>query len=501
MDSLPAPSLPPRHPTIDDPGRGRGAEDLGTRFRTSGGPTRINVAWHALMEANQRLVLAAEVSGEQWQRITGIGVGTVVRSPVPLHWRIPLFGVRLVALTARALAVHQMVQHGTEAVALVHENYRGAEGAVQRLVQLAMHLSETSLMLEHLLDPEGDKGLVKDWAGSLVVLAGGQAISLGEFYMARKVRGFGPGVALMKTLADHYGLAAYEMGHHGLRLGEQTGSSVHTGDGTYTTYFDEVAEVGSDGDIAVTVVTGDDGEKTYMVHLPGLALDLEDLNREEGRGYLGLVDAVGNDSSQLAEVVEEALTAAGAAEGDTIALSGYSMGGIAAVNLSQNTRLRKKFDLRAIATVGAPGQNRTIPPGTSAVHFQDGRDPVTNILGEAHQETAERLTVHYEHHDPDNGSDGLFGGAHDMGHHQEVIEELERNQEEHLSSEEQGVMDEFAELYEGEAETLIFTTGWEERETPDAETPGEEVFEGKDLDELVEESTAGLDGKEPRSPF
>lgn len=496
MDTVPAPSLPPSRPTLDDPGRGRGGEDLGTRYRTSGGPTRINAVWQTLVAANQRLVLASDVSGQQWQRLAGIGVGAAVRSPVPLHWRIPLFGVRLVALVARALATHQMIQRGTDALTLAHENYRAAEGAVQRLVQLAMHLSETSLMLEHLIDAQGDKDLVKDWAGSLVVLGGGQAISLAEYSVARRVKGFGPGLALMKTLADHYGLAAYEMGHHGLRLGEQTGGSAHIGNGTYTGYFEELADAGADGDVAVTVVTGDGGEKTYLVHLPGLALDLEDINREDGRGYLGLVDAVANDSEQLAGVVQEALTAAGASEGDAIGISGYSMGGIAAVNLAQNARLQKSFDVRAIATVGAPGQNRTIPPGTSAVHFQDGRDPVTNILGEAHQETSERLTVHYEHHNQENSSDGLLGGAHQFNHHQEVIEEFEQDPGEHLSPEEEDLLNEFAELYRGEAETLIFDTGWEELEAPEPGTPGEEVFEGSGLSDLVDQSTAGLE-REP----
>ncbi len=441
------------------------AADQGFSVRSYGGPTQINLAWEQLTTANAYLGEATGVSEDQVQGLMGV-TGMMATAGLPLHWRIPLLGVRLGALSLRTLGVRELVERGRGALDAVHDAYRDAENTVQRWMDFGVILGDSQVVLHHFITSpgQGDIGLVYDWAASAAVFTVSEAYNQGPKMLFKGSPLIGWAAMKAMEADDHGGLLRFEMENHQLSLGEQTTSFSHEGDESLHHYFEEMEQISAEGDLSVTVTQDASGQPVYMVHLPGLDIDPMDLNREDGRGYLGYIDAALNDSDQLAGVVDQALAEVGAEPGAAVALSGYSLGGIGATNLAANSALQGRYDLRAVTTVGAAGQNKQLPHGTAVVHFQDGRDPVTGIFGEAHQESSDRLTVHYDFHNQDVPTEGIFGGAHAYQHHLDALERLEACPEAYLSPEEQAMLAEFGQLYSGEAETYVFETGWQEQE-------------------------------------
>ena len=445
------------------------APDHGFSVTSSGGPTQVNLAWEQLLSATSSLGEATHISGEQLTAVQS-AAGQLATVPLPLHWRIPLFATRMGLLSIRMLAVKEAVEQGRSAVDAAHEVYRGAEGAAQRWMDLGVLVDDAGFVLQNLAGAPlgtGDPWVAYDWAAAVTVLGGGM--------LHQHAGGAWPLIRMGQQLGQDT-LAQEELENHELRLGEQTTAFEHQGDQSIQHYYREMGQVSAEGDVAVTVTEDAAGEPVYMVYLPGLDADPTDLNREDGRGYLGYLDAALNDSDQLAGVIDQALAEVGADPGAAVALSGYSLGGIGATNLAANRTLQGRYDLRAVNTIGAAGQARTLPTGTSVVHLQDSRDPINHVLGQAHQESSDRLAITYDFHNEDIGWAGVFGGAHDYGHHLEAIGRLEETPQEYLSPEEQAMLTDFGQLYSGEAHTHVFSADWEQASaeaSTSAEAPAE----------------------------
>ncbi len=437
--------------------------------RSSGGPTQVNLAWEQLRSATVHLGDATQISGEQLSAMRAAG-RELATAPLPLHWRIPYFAARMAALGLRMSAVNTAVEQGRSAVDTAHEIYRSAEGAAQRWMDLGVLVDDSGFVLQNLaLAPlgKGDPYVAYDWAAAAMVLGGG--------LLHQHAGGIWPAVRAGQHLGQD-ALAQEEMENNQLQLGDQTTSFDHQGDETIEGFYEQMGEISSQGDIAVTVTHDAAGEPVYMVYLPGLEVDPTDVNREDARGYLGYVDAALNDSEQLAGVIDQALAEVGADPGAAVALGGYSLGGIGATNLAGNQALQQRYAIRAVTTIGAAGQDRTLPAGTSVVHFQDSRDPINHVMGQTHQESGDRLAITYDFHNEEVGWNSAFGGAHDYGHHLEAIRRLEETPEEYLSSEEQAMLADFGQLYSGEAQTYVFEAGWEPTEAA-VETPVEGAAE------------------------
>ncbi|MDZ5077616.1 hypothetical protein [Nesterenkonia sp. HG001] len=479
--------------------------------QVTGGPTWTEVFWETLMESAAHLSRAREISDTQSADIAANN--TLLMTPLASapHWRIPLLGVRGVVLASRIVLVGEMVQAYLHGVQACHDAYRDAESLVRRWLQLARLLEETPYVVGQ--GVQGDTGLVGDWARSVGVLGGREAMRVLMLTLSRGRSGLGgagrqglgkawdrassTGFLAIEALKENDGLSTYEMDRHLLELRGETGRFIHEGDGTLHSWYAQMQEVPSQGDLAVTSVADDDGGTTYLVHLPGLDMDVTDMNREDGRGYLGLVDAVFNDAEQVSEAVDQALQAVGAEEGDAVALSGYSLGGIGASNVVRNGRLGQKYDLLAATSLGAPGQQGSYPPGTqtSTTHIQDRRDPVPHILGEHQGTGANRQVIDVAHHNEDLDLEGLslFGDAHSYEHYLDIVEELEADPQEHLGEDGDTLLRDFAELYDGEAETVVFETGWKEDPDHEVHHPFQKEFwEEPDLEEIMQESLDGL---------
>ncbi|MDS2173055.1 hypothetical protein Q7C18_10125 [Nesterenkonia sp. CL21] len=502
----PAPQFP-----VPVPVRPHTADHGPFTVRVSGGDTTIDVAWETLLAASSHVGAAQELAGRQLDDVAANNTLLLVPRPQIPHWRAPLLVARSASLSMRIIWISGLVEKCVSAIEYSHDKYREGESMIRRWLQISELISETSYVIDQA--GQGDGRLAGDWARSLGVLGGQEALRLVAAYFTRGRSGLGGGrpsgrdrfedgagfgfLAIAK-LQEENALAAYEMARHDLRLGDQTGTSFHHGDGTLHSWYQQMGQVSEEGDLAVTTVAGDSGETTYMVHLPGLDMDITDLNRQDGRGYLGLVDSAFNDAEQLADVVDEALESLGAQEGDQIALSGYSLGGIAVTNLVRNGRLGEKYDLVAATSIGAPGRHGGFPPGTqtSTTHIQNRRDPVPHLLGEHQGTGVNRQVIEVAHHNEDARPEdpSLFGDAHSYQHYLDIVEELETNPEEHLGEGGDALLRDFSTLYQGQAETHVFRTGWEEN--PDSQDPDlfdPEFWEATGLTTGVWESIERLD--------
>lgn len=503
---LPAPQFPVPVP-VRPHTAGAGSFDV----RVSGGETQIEVAWETLLTASFHVGAAQDIAGRQLEDIAANNTLHLVPRPQIPHWRAPLLVARSAALSMRIIWVSGLVEKCVAAIEYSHDTYRDGESTIRRWLQISELLSETSYIIDQAR--QGDGRLAGDWARSLGVLGGQEALRVLAAYFTRGRSGLGGGpsrgrdrfedgagfgfLAIAKLQEENH-LAEYEMARHDLRLGDLSGTTSHHGDGTLRSWYEQMGPASEDGDLAVTTVTGDSGETTYMVHLPGLDMDINDLNRQDGRGYLGLVDSAFNDAEQLAEVVDEALEAVGAQEGDPIALSGYSLGGIGVTNLVRNGRLGEKYDLVAATSIGAPGRHGSFPPGTktSTTHIQDRRDPVPHLLGEHQGTGTNRQVIEVALDDegarPEDHS--LFGDAHSYQHYLDIVEELEANPDEHLGEGGDALLSDFSTLYRGEAETHVFQTGWEENpDGQDRDLLDPEFWEDAGLTTSVRESIERLD--------
>lgn len=139
----------------------------------------------------------------------------------------------------------------------------------------------------------------------------------------------------------------------------------------------------------------------------------------------GIVEAMGNDSGNLAPSIENVLRESGASDGDRVMVTGYSQGGIHAVNIVNDAHLKEMFAFPYLATFGSPTGRSPVPKDTHALHLEDRNDVVPGTDGSKNAEERNRLTVIFE--GPDGsvplGNDG-FGEAHKLDNYDSHAKEL-----------------------------------------------------------------------------
>ena len=217
-------------------------------------------------------------------------------------------------------------------------------------------------------------------------------------------------------------------------------------DGTIETLVDlqKLAEREPPGSLLVTRFDGNDGP-VYVLTIPGTQSDpLKNINEkfrrirgtesvpELGNPWdgTGIVEAMGNDSKNLIPSIEESLRQSGAKDGDRVVVTGYSQGGIHAVNIVNDEHLNKLFDFEYLATFGSPTGQVPVPEDTHALHLEDGNDLVPGTDGSRNPEERNRLTAVFD--GPDGSielaNDG-FGEAHKLENYESHAKELRGSQD------------------------------------------------------------------------
>ncbi len=200
----------------------------------------------------------------------------------------------------------------------------------------------------------------------------------------------------------------------------------------------KLAEREPPGSLLVTRFDGPH-DNLYVLTIPGTQADpLEERKggfRRIGQGPragmanpwdgTGIVEAMGNDSRNLIPSIEEALRESGAKDGDRVVVTGYSQGGIHAVNIVNDEHLNTMFSFPYLSTFGSPTGRTPVPKDTHALQLEDGKDMVPGTDGSPNAEERNRLTVVFD--SPDGtvelGNDG-FGESHKLENYESHAKEL-----------------------------------------------------------------------------
>ncbi|WP_293695090.1 hypothetical protein [uncultured Agrococcus sp.] len=137
--------------------------------------------------------------------------------------------------------------------------------------------------------------------------------------------------------------------------------------------------------VTVTEVVGPDGDARYVVNIPSTQVwvpggdALNDITS-------GVAGKMGDERTQLEQAVIDAMERAGVAPGDSVILSGWSLGGITAGNLAADPDFASTYDVDGVVAAGSALDDTSIPPHIPVLQFEhangDGgilNDPIPAI--------------------------------------------------------------------------------------------------------------------------
>ena len=188
-----------------------------------------------------------------------------------------------------------------------------------------------------------------------------------------------------------------------------------------------VSGVGPDGEavenstVMVQKATGGDGRAAYSLVLTGTEQwhDSPGVHDVQGIGDGMTVPATAalTELPQAQRMAVQALQDAGIRPGDTVVLTGHSLGGIDAAGLAANHAFRELYDVRAVTTFGAPVGDFAIPDATSVMAVEHVDDAVPPLDGMPNPDAAHRSTVRVDTpfpEAPDPWDSRLGTAAHEM---------------------------------------------------------------------------------------
>ncbi|MDO5492976.1 MAG: hypothetical protein Q4F53_05125, partial [Nesterenkonia sp.] len=435
------------------------------------GGSWLSVALDSLAGTVDEVSSATDLSAEQLRMFASAGFEHVTSGTPTLHPRIVSAGATFGTLQAR-MAASQLTSRAFALIMReVYERYRGVEESILGLFDGGVRLLAFMVNINPAGGPIDGLRAFDQAYGAMPSL-----VRLGALAGTRGMGGLGrAGQAVMGwSLITAYGPDLRRPGQLWkdavtMDVGEPADAGSHRAEGGAADYLDVVGE--ADGDIVISTVTHDDGTVSHMVHLPGLDVDPADFSAEDladGRGLVAGADAMVEDSSVHSEAMVEALEAAGVADGESVYLSGYSLGGKQATDLAADDTFNERFDLGGVITLGAPQSQRTTPFGVPVTHFQDKHDPVPRFTAERGRTSSDRLTVEFDR--PPQERQGLtaFGDNHPYRHNVDALRSLEHPDNDALDPDQRAALEAFAEAYDGDVQTQTFTGAWRHDLDPEA---------------------------------
>ncbi|MGK4217490.1 lipase family protein [Kocuria marina] len=173
--------------------------------------------------------------------------------------------------------------------------------------------------------------------------------------------------------------------------------------------------------VMVQKATDGNGRSAYSVVLTGTekwedSPGVHDL-KGIGQGITAQPDAALTELPQAQRMAVQALQDAGIRPGDTVVLTGHSLGGIDAAGLAANRAFRGRYDVAAVTTFGSPVGDFEIPEGTSVMAVEHVDDVVPTLDGMPNPDSGHRSTVRVNtpYQDALALKQGFSGiGAHEM---------------------------------------------------------------------------------------
>ncbi|MCH8562198.1 hypothetical protein LTI14_03035 [Nesterenkonia sp. YGD6] len=473
-----------------------------------GGPTELNLVLESLQMAAQGLTRADAVAEEQRRALGGITaeiIGSV--AGLALHWRIPMLGAQLGISLAETSVGAWAMGETARAVRSAHDRYRDTEALLARSMGTARHLAQYPQIHPHLMDPQGDKALADAW-GRTAVVSLGQGSQLVLNLLARKH-------PVLRSSKEASGLVAQSLLEKARRISRESTQTLKrktrplaaTEVDLLSDHLQGQSEVATLGDFSISSRPQPGASTRHVIHIPGLELPagLEDMDLDglaqgqldlsAGRGLNSLLDAGTNESAHLQGVIDQALQDSGARPGDELIITGYSLGGLHALNIAAGGTLGRKYRISQVATVAAPGREGPALPGVRTTSFQDANDPVPRLLGGPSELSADRVEITYEHQAPKAEPGGVFGASHGYAHNIDAIRILEGQATDHLDEGQRAQLAELDESLRGAHEATVYSTEWdsegvEKLEEAIAELAGrmEELPSGSGLERAQDEA-------------
>lgn len=173
--------------------------------------------------------------------------------------------------------------------------------------------------------------------------------------------------------------------------------------------------------VMVQRATDGNGRSAYSVVLTGTekwkdSPGVHDL-KGIGQGITAQPGAALTELPQAQRMAVQALRDAGIRPGDTVVLTGHSLGGIDAAGLAANRAFRERYDVAAVTTFGSPVGDFEIPEGTSVMAVEHVDDVVPTLDGVPNPDAGHRSTVRVNtpYQDALTLKQGVAGvGAHEM---------------------------------------------------------------------------------------
>ena len=173
--------------------------------------------------------------------------------------------------------------------------------------------------------------------------------------------------------------------------------------------------------VMVQKATDGNGRSAYSVVLTGTEKwedgpGVHDL-KGIGQGITAQPDAALTELPQAQRMAVQALQDAGIRPGDTVVLTGHSLGGIDAAGLAANRAFRERYDVAAVTTFGSPVGDFEIPEDTSVMAVEHVDDVVPTLDGVPNPDADHRSTVRVNtpYQDALTLKQGFRGiGAHEM---------------------------------------------------------------------------------------
>ncbi|BAS11604.1 conserved hypothetical protein [Arthrobacter sp. Hiyo4] len=161
------------------------------------------------------------------------------------------------------------------------------------------------------------------------------------------------------------------------------------------------------------------GHKAYVVVIPGTQPAGEGMGGENPFDEAGIAEGLGYGSVEVNAAVLNALRAAGAEQGASVAAVGYSQGGIHAMNMAADEQLRAEYNVKYVLTAGSPVGSIEPDPGTSMLHLEHKQDWVPGSDGAVSPDARNRVTVTLTNdvRAPDGEDPGL-GPGHQLSNYQ-----------------------------------------------------------------------------------
>ncbi|MFT4471967.1 hypothetical protein ACMX2H_18850 [Arthrobacter sulfonylureivorans] len=403
-------------------------------YRVAGGIGGITFEWQELASAATRLEAAVAAINGLWRQV--LAVQLLLTDPRWMLLPERMAAEAAVQEAARSLAV-LAERCGTLAaqVRLAHGTYRAAEqaaaGGMQAIASASWWFTVPLGMAANEGRPTlaGGERLLNQAPAALAGVLGGPAA--GVLLRDRRHGGLWE-ESVSRHFAVLLGAAAQRAGLlHGSRIEIERvntqAEAVEPAPASLAGLLERTAVAADAGDGTVEILELESGgQKRWVVALPGTQAAGTVQPTENPFDESGIAEAVTAGSPFVADAVSRALREAGAGADDLVVLTGYSQGGIHAMNLAADPAFLAEHNVGFVLTAGSPVAGIAAGPGIRSVHLKHVQDWVPGADAGPNPDRREQITVTLTDHvaTPDGADVGL-GPGHDLQNYVQGARQLE----------------------------------------------------------------------------